>query len=354
MTGNPLKKVTILFLFTLIACSGEDLQENTVSPVSIYVVETSIISETVNAPCRLEGASEAIVSVSVPSVVEEVLVSPGDTVLAGQRLLILRTDDMQRAMISDAAAMLTAARASAEYADGNLQRATDLLESGAMSAGDYERIETEGTAARATYNQALAGYNASSTVARNGFVLAPFSGVIGRVIATEGNPASGPLMSVYSTDVIEAELLVAPRHIHKLRAGLPSVFTTDHFPGIVFPGSVVSVSETADAVSGLVAMTVQFSDTTGSLIPGLSGVSMLLLSTSDSAIVLPSSMMTPIDESTWEIFVLENGHATRRVVQSGLRNGTRYEIIEGLAVGDSVINLGHTLLSEGSPVRVVQ
>ncbi len=354
MTGSSLKVTLILSLLALLACSGENSDQNIDSPVTVYVVDTSMISETVNAPCRLEGASEAVVSVSVPSVVVEVLVAPGDTVSAGQRLLVLRTDDMQRAMISDAAAMLTAARASAEYADGNLQRATDLLESGAMSAGEYERIETEDTAAQATFNQALAGYNASSTAARNGFVLAPFSGVIGRVIATEGNPASGPLMSVYSTGVIEAELLVAPSHIHKVRAGLPSVFTTDHFPGAAFPGSIVSVSETADAVSGLVAMTVQFSDTTGSLIPGLSGVSMLLLSTRDDAIVLPSSMMAPIDGSTWEIFILENGHATRRVVQSGIRNGTRYEIIEGLTVGDSVINLGHTLLSEGSRVRVVQ
>ncbi len=354
MPVNPLKATLILFLLALVACTGEDSRENTETSVTVYVVETSMISETVNAPCRLEGASEAVVSVSVPSVVEEVLVAPGDTVLAGQRLLVLRTDDLQRAMVSDAAAMLTAARASAEYADGNLQRATDLLETGAISPGEFDRIETEEAAAQATYNQALAGYNASSTAARNGFVLAPFSGVIGRVIATEGNPAYGPLMSVYSTGVIQAELLVAPRHIHKLRAGLPSVFTTDHFPGIVFPGSVVSVSETADAVSGLVAMTVQFSDSTHSLIPGLSGVAMLLLSTFDDSIVLPSSMMAPIDESTWEIFVLEDGLASRRVVHSGIRNGNRYQIIDGLAVGDSVINLGHTLLSEGSAVRVVQ
>jgi multidrug efflux pump subunit AcrA (membrane-fusion protein) len=97
------------------------------------VVQPQVISETVNAPCRLEAGSEAVISVSVSGIVEEVLVSPGDTVQAGQRLLVLRTDDIQGAVVREAAAMLSAARASSEYARSNLQRATELVETGAMA-----------------------------------------------------------------------------------------------------------------------------------------------------------------------------------------------------------------------------
>ncbi|MCK5785365.1 MAG: efflux RND transporter periplasmic adaptor subunit [Candidatus Sabulitectum sp.] len=346
--------IIILAVLLMTGCSEETGNGREDIPVSIYVVKPSMISETINAPCRLESGSEAVISVAVPSIVEEVLVSPGDTVTAGQRLLVLRSDDAQRAMIYDAAAMLTVARASSEYAQENLRRANELLETGAMSAGEYERIQTESRVSMASFNQAAAGYSAASTSARSGLVLAPFNGVVGRVMATEGNRSTGSLMSIFGTEVLRAELLVAPVHIHKLRTGLPAVFTSDHFPGTVFPGAVVSVSETADPLSGLVALTVQFTDDTNNLVPGLSGVTMVSLENREDVLVLPGSMMTLLGEDLMEIFLIEDGRAARRTVETGIRNGISYEITSGLLPGDSVIDLGHTFVSDGVDVRVVQ
>ena len=347
--------ICILLFSVLLAtsCTDERSSDQQKIPVTVYVVEPGMISEVVNAPCRLEAGSEAVVSIAVPSVVEEVLIASGDTVIAGQRLLVLKNDDLHRAMICDAAAMLTAARASSDYAQGNLQRAIELMETGAISAGEFERVQTEARASSATFQQAAASYSASAASAMNGFVLAPFDGVVGRVIATQGNRAEGPLLSIYGTTVIKAELLIAPRHIHKLRIGLPVVFTTDHFPGRAFPGSVVSVSETADVVSGLVALTVQFTDTTATLIPGLSGTAMILLDTRENAVVLPGSMMSFLDENSMEVAIVQDGTATKIVVETGIRNGISYEITSGLFPGDSVISLGHALVSEGTPIRVV-
>ncbi len=76
-------------IFLLAGCSENRQSEAEAIPVTVYVVEPSVITETVNIPCRLESAMEAVISVSVPGVVEEVLVSPGDTVQFGERLLVL-------------------------------------------------------------------------------------------------------------------------------------------------------------------------------------------------------------------------------------------------------------------------
>ncbi len=350
-----MKKVVyfVLILFVAIGCSDIDSSKEESIPVTISIVEPSVISETVIAPCRLEAGNEAIVSVSVQAVVEQVLVASGDTVVAGQRLLALKTDDMQRAMISDATALLTAARASSEFASSNLNRAEELLETGSISAEQFDRIQTEATASGATLNRAIAGYNASFTSAQSGFVLAPFDGVVGRVSASEGNPASGALMSITSTEVLKAELLVAPSHIHDLQVGLPAIFSSSHFPGVIFPGAVVSVSDIADPISGLVSLTVQFSDSTLSLISGISGTTMILLSTKENSIVVPSTMMTLVENDVWEVFVLENGVPRKRNIVTGVRNGSRYEVTSGLVFGDSLINLGHTLVTDGCSVRVV-
>ena len=343
----------IVILFVAFGCSEVDFSEEESIPVTISVVEPSVISETVIAPCRLEAGNEAIVSVSKTAVVEQILVTSGDTVFAGQRLLSLKTDDMQRAIISDATALLTAARASSEFASSNLNRAEELLETGSISVEEFDRIQTEATASDATLSRAIAGYNISLTSAQSSFVQAPFDGIVGRIYVSEGNTASGALMSIASAEVLIAELLVAPEHIHKLQIGLPVIFTTSHFPGAVFPGAVVSVSDIADPISGLVSLTVQFSDSTASLIPGLSGRTMILVSTKENSISIPTTMMTLVENDLWEVFVLENGIPRKRHIVTGIRSGSRYEIIEGLVFGDSLIDLGHTLVSDGCSVRVV-
>jgi RND family efflux transporter MFP subunit len=349
--------VLTALLFTAVlagGCTEKGDVENTETPVTVYVLESSAISETVNIHCRLESSTEAVVSLSFPGIVEEVLVSPGDTVKYGERLVSLRSDDGYRAMVSDAAAVLSVAGASREFAEENLRRAEQLSENGAISANELQRIETEAAAAEASFQRASAGYTVSASSARSGYVTAPFDGVVGRVFATDGNMVSGPLLTVSGAGVVKAELLAAPRHIHKLRVGLPVVFTTDHFPGSFFPGSIVSVAEMADPLSGMVAMTAQFPDSSGKLVPGLTGAAVVMLETRENAVVVPAGMMTFIEGNKMEVALVENGIAAIRQVETGIRNGVYYEIVTGLTQGDTLIDMGHTLVSDGSPVRVVQ
>lgn len=349
-----IRNALYLSLFTLsLGCGVDHSAAELPLPVNAIVVQPEMISETVYAPCRLNAGDEAVISVSVPAVVEEVLVQPGDSVEAGQRLLALRTDDMRQAELASAAAVVSAARASEEYASSNLSRAVELFNDGAMSPSEFQQIETAASAAQASYRQSLAGYSAASASTVSGYVTAPFKGVAGRVLATQGNPAAGPLLSIFSAEVLEAEILLAPIHIHKLREGLPAVFQTDHYFGRIFTGTVTSFSQAADPVSGLVPLSVQFTDTTGSLVPGFSGMAMISLDTADSAIVLSEAAMTPKGECCWEVAVIRQGRAELIAVQSGISNGIRHEITEGLFPGDSVITLGHNLVSDGDMVRVV-
>jgi len=346
---------TLLFTAVIISgCTEESAVENSETPVTVYVVESGSISETVNIHCRLESTTEAMVSLRAPGIVEHVLVSPGDTVRTGERLVSLRSDNGYRAMVSDAAAVLSIAGASAEFAQENLLRAELLAENGAVSASEFQRIETEAVAAEAAFQRASAGYTVSASSARSGYVTAPFDGIVGRVFAADGNMVSGPLLTVSGTGIVQAELLAAPRHIHKLRAGLPVVFTTDHFPGMYFSGSITSVSDMVDPLSGMVAMTAQFPDSSGNLVPGLTGTAVVMLETREHAVVVQAGMMTFVEGNTMEVALVSNGRAVIRQVETGIRNGVSYEIAAGLAPGDSLINMGHTLVFEGSPVRVVQ
>ncbi len=351
--GRGIVLAGMLAAIGVLSCGNGENGETESTPVMVEVAAAETISRTVFAPCRLEAASEAVVSVSTPSMVEDVLVQPGDTVEAGQRMLLLKTDDIQRAGVLSAAATLAAAEASREYFRSSLQRAEELHGEGAMSESEYQSRTAEASSAEAAYTAALAGYSAALVSMDAGYVEAPFHGVVGRVVATVGNPAAGPLLTVYSADAFRAALLVAPRHLSALSEGIPAVFTTDHYPGRLFPGSVVSVAPAADPVSGLVAVTAQFADTTGRLIPGLSGMVMLSLDTRTGVPVLGENALTPLGDGIWEATLFESGTAVKVTVTTGIGNGSRHEITSGIQPGDSVITRGHSLVSHGEPVRAV-
>ena len=322
-------------------------------PVTVVVAAPDVISRTVQAPCRLEAGFEAVLTVPVPSRIEDVMVSEGDTVRQGDTLVRLASDDSYEAALGSAAAMVTAARSAYGYAGDNLSRASDLFEAGALSPSDYDAAVAAAEAARAALEGATAGYEAARAAGGSGIVSAPFDGRVTRVMARPGNTAAGPLLAVAGDGVLRAELLVAERHLPWVREGLPASFTSAHFPGEVFQGEVVSASASVDPLSGLVPLTVQLPDTSGRLVPGLSGMVTVALETSEDALVLPGRALIATDGGGWNAALVRGGTVTVVPVETGIRQGNSWEVISGVEFGDSVVVLGNHLVSDGTRVEAV-
>ena len=52
--------------------------------------------------------------------------------------------------------------------------------------------------------------------------------------------------------------------------------------------------------------------------------------------------------------VVADGKAVRRPVVLGLNDGTRAEVVSGLAAGDAVVKANAASLADGQPVQVVE
>jgi len=347
----PVGAAFLIILFT--ACGPAIERETHPLPVTVMVATPDVISRIVMVPCRIEAAQEAVVTVSAPVRIEEVLVAEGDSVFQGEVLVRLATDDMYSSSVNSAAAMIGAALSGAEYSESNLARAENLFLSGALSPLEYEAAVTTAEFARAALSQARAGYQQAVAAGSSGQVTAPFDGRVARVWAKAGNRASGPLLTIAGDGVLRAELLISERYLTRLREGLPAFFTTVHFTGEIFPGSVVSASGSVDPMSGLVPVTVQFPDASDRLVPGISGMVTISLETVEDAIVLPGRALRPTGNGTWEAVLIRDGLALIRSVETGIRQGNSWEITSGIDPGDSVIVLGNHLVDEGTAVEVV-
>ncbi|MBN1433267.1 efflux RND transporter periplasmic adaptor subunit [Candidatus Fermentibacterales bacterium] len=325
-------------------------------PVPVRAAEATgqTISREVYANSRLEGIEEALIYASMPGRILEVLVSEGDSVEAGQKLVRLDTDQQTTAGTSAALAAISAARANADNAGQNLERMETLFQAGAVSEQQLDAARTGAEAAQAQLNQAYAGYNQAESVRDNAVIEAPFTGRIGRVWARAGNTASGqPLVSISNAEGIVAEALLPESDIYSLRVGLPAYISVTALQGQSFPGIVTAVSPTVDPVSGLVPVEVRFDNPDQLLRPGMTCRVSIMTETSTDAVVVPESVLRRTRDG-YEIAIVEDGAAVIRAVETGIRTAGMVEITEGVEFGDSVIVRGQNRVSDGSLVEVVE
>jgi len=347
--------VALLTMAVLLSACGPPSMEAEDPParVSVEVMEPGEISSIAYASARVEGLKEAMIYAMTPGKVEEVLVSEGDSVTAGQRLVKLNTDQQASAGTASAVAGISAAQANVDNATSNYARIQSLYDVGGASQQQVEAAQAALEAAQAQLSQARAGYAQARTNRENSWITAPFDGRIGRIWAREGNSsANTPLVSISSHEAIVARILLPEEDLLDLRAGLPAYITVGSLGGESFPGIVTSASSTVDQMSGLVPVEVRFDETGGRLRPGMAGRVSVLTETFDNTIVLKENVLRRT-HSGFQAVVIENGNASIREVEVGISSEGMVQITHGLEFGDSVVTAGQTMLQEGSRVEVV-
>ncbi len=173
--------VPVLMLALIIASGcGSDSEEEAQRVVRVRVqeMEPSTIASEVYANTRLEGAQEALLYASIPGTVEEVLVTEGEEIEAGTRLIRMDTDQQVNAGTSSALASVSAARANAENARANYTRMETLHEAGALSAQELDGARVALEAAEAQLRQAQAGYTQARSTRDNAWIVAPSPDVL--------------------------------------------------------------------------------------------------------------------------------------------------------------------------------
>jgi membrane fusion protein, multidrug efflux system len=344
----------LVCLSLFIACGpGQTEEEDPPVRVSVEVVQPSDISSIAYASARVEGLEEALIYALTPGKVEEVLVTEGDSVTAGQRLVRLNTDQQASAGTVSAVAGISAAQANVDNSTSNYARMQSLYEAGAASEQQVESALAVLEASQAQLSQARAGYAQARTNRDNSWIIAPFNGEIGRIWAREGNSsANTPLVSISNNSAIVARVLLPEENLLDLRPGLPAYITISSLDNESFPGMVTSASSTVDQISGLVPVEVRFDETGGRLRPGMAGRVAILTETFENTISVRESTLRRT-HSGFQAVVIENGKASIRELEVGIYSEGMVQITDGLNIGDSLVIAGQTMLQEGSIVEVV-
>ncbi|MDH3547691.1 MAG: efflux RND transporter periplasmic adaptor subunit, partial [Gammaproteobacteria bacterium] len=227
------------------------------------------------------------------------------------------------------------------------QRNIELREKGLISAGDFEKIKYEMEALDATHN--LAKLELSYTEIR-----APIDGVISERFVKVGNTieVNTPTFRVTSLEPLVAYLHVPEREYRRIAPGQKVTIEVDALQDTAFEANVARVSPVVDPATGTFKITIEVSDNSRRLKPGMFGRISIVYDLHAQALQVPRSAIVDQAGDT-AVFVVEDETARERSVEIGYADKGNVEILSGLAGDEMIVVVGQTALKEGSKVTVI-
>ena len=326
-----------------------------------------------------EGTASVVAMVS--GNVEQVAVSVGDTVTAGD-LLCRFDDESARLSLQNAQAAVSSAQESYNSAVANyggadlpllqeqLRLAQDnyddtlaLLEIGAASQAEVDQAhqsllsaQAGLEAARASLNSAQAGIQSAQVGVESAQyqlslynLTAPISGVVEAVNVTENNfAASGTAAFVISNGSNKTVTFYVTDSVRQTLT--PGQAVTVNYNGQTYEGAVTEIGGVVNAQVGQFQVKAVI-DGAQDLPDGLSVELTTTAHQAVGAVLVPSDAMF-FENGVAYVYLLQDGTAVRADVTIGLYTEDQVAVTAGLTPGDQVITTWSSTLRDGAAVRL--
>ena len=268
---------------------------------------------------------------------------------------------------------VSVARANFNLAESNFQRAQKLIESGDISRAEFDQRKSQLDALKQAYESAIAQARqnyAAVMVARTNVTNAETQVALARrtlsyTVVTApigGYVLERPLdVGTYVSTTTKVATIVKPnplwiridipeQAVRQIRAGQSVSLSTTSWPDRTFSGRVVRISPNVSASSRTLTVEAEIDNRGGALKPGQFATVRVLLPQSEAAVLVPQRALRTISGATY-VFVIKNGHAEQRLVQSGQAEGDLIEIKSGVVTDEVVATSNVEQLSDGAAVR---
>ena len=268
---------------------------------------------------------------------------------------------------------VAAARAALDLAEKNLKRSEKLVESGDVSRASFDLQKSQRDQASEQYkaliHQAEQNYAAIansqaaveaaqtnlSLVKRNltyTTVVAPMAGFVSDRTADVGEYISPQqkVATIVSLNPLRAKIDVPEQAIPQIHQGESVSVSVSAYTDRTFSGRVARISPNVTATSRTLSVEADVDNPNGELKPGQFATIRILLPQSAPAVMVPQRALRTISGATY-VFVIKNGFAQQRLVQSGQAEGDMVELKSGVAADEVVAISNVDQLSDGVAIK---
>lgn len=277
------------------------------------------------------------------------LVERGQAVKAGEPIATL---DTRAAALGEqqARAQARLARETSELAKLECERGKQLFAAGAIPQAEYDRRMTACQVGEAQVGAAQAGEGLAKKQLADATVRAPFAGVIGERFVNPGQVVqpSTRVASLYRVDPLRLVLTVPEADLARVRPGQPVEFRVAAFPDRIFTGAVRYLSPHVRPLSRDLVIEAVVPNKEGLLRPGMFAAARLRTGDAPVAVV-PASALRKGEVAT-SLFVVTQGRAVERIVQTGEARDGLVAVLAGARKGDTLVADPGDKVRDGAPV----
>jgi HlyD family secretion protein len=184
-------------------------------------------------------------------------------------------------------------------------------------------------------------------------IRAPFDGVVAELYIAEGGMVgSSSPAALFVSGQLEAVVNIEESRITQIRDGQNAALRVNAYPGEDFPAVVTSVAPVADNATHTFVVKVTPVDEAGKLRAGMYADLSLLVEEKQSALLVPRTALTLINDKQ-SVYVVTDNVAAVRQVTTGLSDHDNVEVLSGLRPDETVVTAGQANLTDGAQVAVV-
>jgi len=270
-------------------------------------------------------------------------------------------------------AEVAAAKVALDLAEKNLRRAEKLIESGDVSRSFYDeqrarrdqlKEQYEVALAQARQNYAavevartnVANAEAQLALARKNLsyanIPAPIDGYVSERTADLGEYVSPQqkVATIVRTNPLRIRIDIPEQAIPEVRVGQSVSVTTSAWPDKNFAGRVARIAPNVSATSRTLTVEAEIENSGGALKPGQFATVRILQERAEPAVLVPARAVVT-EAGVSRVFVIKDGHAEQRLVQTGQTEGDLIEIKTGVAADEQVATSSLEQLSDGIAVK---
>jgi RND family efflux transporter MFP subunit len=275
----------------------------------------------------------------VQGTVREVFFEEGDQIKIGQPLVQI-DDDLLRAQ-------RIGIEASYENAQTNLARYHNAAATGGISKTQIDNASLQLRTAESQLKQIEKNISLHR-------VVAPFTGTItDRNVEPGSLVGASPIAQLADLSRLKLSIVVPETEILFFNPRQEVSVQSSVYRGETFSGIVERIAEVSNESHQYEVEIIFQNKTAGKLKAGMYGTAFMMPHSKTSALVIPRAALLGSAKKP-QVFVLDNGVATLRDIETGYSTADEIEVTAGLSKGDRVVYSGQINLTQGTKAIAIK
>ncbi|MEP0354902.1 efflux RND transporter periplasmic adaptor subunit [Paraglaciecola sp.] len=310
-------------------------------PVEITLLSKGDISSNYTTTAVLEPKEEAFVVPRASGIIENIYVEEGDYVEKGQ---VLAQIEPRRYHLN-----LDRAKADLVGVEKELAKINKVYSQKLVSDDTYDKLSAQFESAKATLSLAELDLKEAT-------IVAPISGYIAERNAKVGNLTESfqraRMFHIVQQKELYGIVYLPEKELSKVFKNQQATLILTALNDTTIKAYVERISPVIDATTGTFKVTLRVPNTNNQLKSGMFAEVQLNYDTHKNSLLLARKSLIAIDDSI-NVFVVENGIASKQNIRIGYQQGELVEVISGLTGNEQVVITGHQNLRDQAPVEII-